>query len=673
MKLLKCYISSFGKLQDFTHDFSSGFNIINEQNGWGKTTLSTFIKAMFYGLEDGKRDIDNNERKKFKTWHVDKAIGGYIDFEVSGKQYRINKTFGKKLSEDEVVIYDLSTFKDITKEFENPFEMGKYFFKVDSAAFKSTIYFSQKDLAVSSSESLSACITPEYNLGEGDSVEKALENLENKAKTYKKQRGDGGLIDDTKREIAQLEQEIARAKEGILSYNSITNSIKELENKINLTKENLKLYAERKDLVVKYEKEKNILEQIEKKKQLLSEKINRKKEILYSLGKEKVTLQEVENFSKIVKDFESVEQKIKSLENEVAKLSSISINKVEKKSNIPTIFIFLAITFFAISVVMFAISQFAIGGVLIGLGVIGLICFAILNAKSKKIVTSENAAAINEIESDKREIERLNIVNLERLKNIENFTSSFNFAYSNYLDFENILKSAIYEISKLDEIISLTTSEIEYLEKNIENIDISILAGESQGIIVERYNYFYKTFNSESVELATLKEQLKRYDDFIVNLPQLESERVSLIEKVVALQKEYELYNKTFKLLEVANEELKKKYRKPLEDRLNKYVSKITGSDKGKISVDVDLNVFVEDGGELKESAYFSQGFKNLFSICERFALIDMLFEDEKPFIILDDPFTNLDKEKIVEALSLVKEFAKDYQIIYFSCHESRM
>ncbi len=673
MKLLKCYINSFGKLQNFSHDFAGGLNTIKQENGWGKSTLSTFIKAMFYGLEDSKRDIDSNERKKFKTWQSDKAIGGYIDFEVDDKQYRINKTFGKKSSEDEVLIYDLNTSKDITKEFENPFEIGKYFFKVDSSAFKSTVYFSQKDLTVSCSESLSSCITPEYNLGEGDSVEKALEKLENKIKTYKKQRGDGGLIDDAKREISQIEEEISMAKEGILSYNSITNSIKELENKINLTKENLKLYASKKDLVLKYEKEKSILEQISKKKQIVSEKISRKKDILHSLGKENVTLSEVENFSKLVKEYEIVEQKIKSLENEVAKLSSFSINKVEKKSYIPSVLICLSIVFLAISVVTFAISQYVIGGVLATLGSIGLIIFVALNTKSKKIVTNENTAVVSEIEGDKREIERLNVVNLERLKNIEHFTSSFNFAYKSYLDLEKILRKAISDISEIDSFIDYTNSEILYLEKSVKNIDIKILAGESQGIIEERYNYFYKTFNDESVELATLKEQLKRYDDFIVILPQLESKRISLIEKVLELKIEYEIYDKTAKYLEIANEELKKKYRKPLEDRLNKFIKKIAGKNIGKVSVDIDLNVFVEDGGNLIESAYFSQGFKNLFCICERFALIDMLFENEKPFIILDDPFTNLDKEKIVEALSLIKEFAKEYQIIYFSCHESRM
>ena len=65
MKLLRLEIESFGKLQGFSLDLDQGLNVICESNGFGKTTLAMFIKAMLYGLPSStKRDMDKNERKK---------------------------------------------------------------------------------------------------------------------------------------------------------------------------------------------------------------------------------------------------------------------------------------------------------------------------------------------------------------------------------------------------------------------------------------------------------------------------------------------------------------------------------------------------------------------------------------------------------------------------------
>ncbi len=120
-----------------------------------------------------------------------------------------------------------------------------------------------------------------------------------------------------------------------------------------------------------------------------------------------------------------------------------------------------------------------------------------------------------------------------------------------------------------------------------------------------------------------------------------------------------------------ADENLKVKYRAPLEASLNKYLSLISGN-KRKALIDIDLNVTIEENGGAKQPEYYSKGEQNLFEICKRFALTDVLFTGEKSFIILDDPFYNLDDQKLKQALELIKKLSSEYQILYFVCHESR-
>ena len=57
MKLIKCHIENFGKLSDFTYDFTDGCNTVCEGNGWGKSTLAAFLRVMLFGFRnEGKRD-----------------------------------------------------------------------------------------------------------------------------------------------------------------------------------------------------------------------------------------------------------------------------------------------------------------------------------------------------------------------------------------------------------------------------------------------------------------------------------------------------------------------------------------------------------------------------------------------------------------------------------------
>ena len=44
MKLIACHINNFGKLSDLNINFNDGVNVINQPNGWGKSTLAAFMK-----------------------------------------------------------------------------------------------------------------------------------------------------------------------------------------------------------------------------------------------------------------------------------------------------------------------------------------------------------------------------------------------------------------------------------------------------------------------------------------------------------------------------------------------------------------------------------------------------------------------------------------------------
>lgn len=94
MKLIACHINNFGKLSDLNINFNDGVNVINQPNGWGKSTLAAFLKAMLYGFDTKKEPgAFERERKLYKPWQGG-TYGGELDFEADGVEYRLVRTFG---------------------------------------------------------------------------------------------------------------------------------------------------------------------------------------------------------------------------------------------------------------------------------------------------------------------------------------------------------------------------------------------------------------------------------------------------------------------------------------------------------------------------------------------------------------------------------------------------
>ena len=138
MKLVSCYIQSFGKLQDFSYDFNEDFNIIKQDNGWGKSTFASFIKCMFYGLSgSNKKSPRDNERLRFRPWNTTEKFGGHVVFIKDGKKYKLERYFGIKEAEDTAILY----YEETGKTFSNTEDLGKRIFDVDEEGFLSTTYF----------------------------------------------------------------------------------------------------------------------------------------------------------------------------------------------------------------------------------------------------------------------------------------------------------------------------------------------------------------------------------------------------------------------------------------------------------------------------------------------------------------------------------------------------
>ena len=175
----------------------------------------------------------------------------------------------------------------------------------------------------------------------------------------------------------------------------------------------------------------------------------------------------------------------------------------------------------------------------------------------------------------------------------------------------------------------------------------------------------------ESIEQYThqmedLQEQLDLRDE--------KAGQLALYEEEQALEMEsYEILSLTQSFLQNAKDEFAARYLGPIEQGFGKYYELLT-KDTGKgWMVNANIDVKLKEQGELRETKWLSAGYQDLLGVCMRLALVDAMYPEEKPFLILDDPYVNLDEEKVACGNELLQTLSEEYQVIYFTCHDSRV
>ena len=211
MRLLRCHIENFGVLSGFDYEFESGLTVICRENGFGKSTLAAFLKAMFYGLpRTGARTAANNERKRYEPWQGGK-YGGFLEFSHGVTSYRVTRYFGKTAAKDSFEIYDLT---NRTKETAFSEKLGEELFGLDAESFARSTFVPQlaaRELEATSSirAKLTNLVDDTNDMNNIDTAMAALRASRSERKAY---RGSNGEIDRLAEELRALEDERFRAE-----------------------------------------------------------------------------------------------------------------------------------------------------------------------------------------------------------------------------------------------------------------------------------------------------------------------------------------------------------------------------------------------------------------------------------------------------------------------------
>ncbi len=687
MRIQKIHIENFGKLHNLDLELKDGLNTVCAANGWGKSTLAAFIKAMFYGLDyTTKRSLKENERKKYMPWQGG-LFGGSLEFQTGEKAYRVERSFGAKDKEDTFALYDLST--GLESE-DYPKRLGEELFHLDKAAFERSSFFVQHDITAGINDSLNAGLTHvEEDAADIQNYESAAASLENRMKYYRKLGNRG--------QIGKLEEELRRIREALQDCRNQESAVREWKERIAAREQkeqelladirilevqikNAQEYGEKSakkaqhDLLKAQALEKE--EQLRQAASALAEytsapagekELDRCREMIYQAD----TFRVQEEAAKA--QVRKAEGHMKMIESEAEEQPELSVG------------IYILAGFLAAAGVLAVLLRWLVpGGLLLAAGV--LAAFLEIRRRHQvqaqvKVLEGKLASASQELQ-DAEDIYDSFVEKRERLESricrflhVPEGTDVQKLEYCWKLERQ---RSQEYEMRKQACEVSRREAQrsreawLQFREgfSEEELIDFLNLQEPEEEISEVQWELERKRKLREELlkEERDLHNQMKALEEKAEQIPELEEEEERAAGELEAAVKEHGLLEKTLKYLKTAREQFSVRYLKELQQGLLHYLKLLEPDYEWEPSMDVKLKLKIREAGASRELDYFSAGWQDLFQIAERLSVVDALYKKEQPVLILDDPFVNLDTEKYKRAMELLETLSEKRQMIYFTC-----
>ena len=230
MKIYKM-TATFGKLRHAELTFTPGLNIIEAPNEWGKSTWCAFMLAMFYGVDTRARTTKGAiaDKERYVPWSGE-PMSGRIDLNWKGRDITIERSTRRRVPLGEFKAYETASgmpVAELTAE-----NCGEWLLGVEQAVFRRAGFIRFTDLPVTQDEALrtrlNALVTTGDDSGEAERLAEELRDLRNRCRYNKK-----GLIPQAEEELAALEGKLRELEELTAVSQSVRQQLEDLEKERN--------------------------------------------------------------------------------------------------------------------------------------------------------------------------------------------------------------------------------------------------------------------------------------------------------------------------------------------------------------------------------------------------------------------------------------------------------
>lgn len=651
MKIKKIDINGFGKLSDISLKFGDKVNVIFGENEAGKSTLQTFIRAMFFSLKTKERGKKNtiSDLEKFKPLS-NNPYEGTLSYSLDDlSEYTIERNF----ESNSVKLYD-SNLSDISNQFDIDRYQGPKFaqeqFGLGVSSFEQTCFIGQSRVLIPDTDGkriiddLSDQNNDSLDVMSYESARQTLmDTLKTSVGTDRTKKSPLNVVESRLNELYSEKRSLEQKRDYFIKFSNILQNPNFQKNDLSILidscEDNPDLQDELRGHMMSMDEYDTKLDELKSVADGLEKQLAMYKQMMVDYQNTLNSLKIFRRFAQgTVDDLMDSKKRILQIQDNQKELTQNMLKLRSPDRNALFVYIISFVLFIA-ATIYFKKYFF------IPCAVVSAILFFVANknylAEKLKFNTNKDYLE-SRLSGCEREIIALNEV----------INSTIQRANTSSLEEFVALKSR-YDSTRT--LYNSSKHSIADCEERIKSVNESI--NDYKKLLTDMVNNLKNKFNISSFNklLSELNQKIKS----------CEEEKSALEEKKLALKIALDT-------LEEVNNELGNSFIPTLNRRLSDILSKITNNKYTKLSCNNTFNINTKhiDSMSVVSPQYLSGGTMDQVYLALRIGLCDVICENtnESLPLIFDEVFAHYDDTRTKCAIDFFGELSSKHQIILFTC-----
>lgn len=291
----------------------------------------------------------------------------------------------------------------------------------------------------------------------------------------------------------------------------------------------------------------------------------------------------------------------------------------------------------------------------------------------------------SKIDSVRREADREKEIYNKKYETLKNKLNNMRIYAESYDDIMDSLASIKEKISLKQELEISLKNTVDTYKVLLQDRDISQIEEEVKQFIDSDISYSYESedeiereIKEKNNDLIETEKNLKDVENNIKNIFLTNRDLNVIEEEILNIKEKIEIEESNLCAIETAMEvitesfkEMQKNFGPVINKAVGKYMSELTDDKYQKVKVSENYSITLRNNDDsLMQAEYLSNGTWDQIYLALRLSFIDLIFQDTKVPIILDEAFVQYDDKRMQKALELLYSMKEKRQIIIFTCQK---